>query len=49
MLPLNVTTLSEQNIGIIATTIGHASFLNYMFPPTGKNAPVLGGYPRPRS
>lgn len=29
-------------LGIIATTIGHESFLSYMFPPNGKNAPVLG-------
>jgi hypothetical protein len=30
------------DLGIIATTIGHESFLTYMFPPAGKNAPVLG-------
>jgi hypothetical protein len=33
-----------RDAGIITTAIGHASFLDYMFPPSGKNAPVLGEY-----
>lgn len=36
------TAMYGIDTGIIATTIGHQSFNDHMFPPTGKNSTLTG-------